>query len=174
MSARVSSGSKLHCCVPLCNGDRRYSPNLSFHSFPKDVKRKRAWIVNIRREPGKYFQVTRSTRVCGKHFRPEDIYESPSGRRLLHYNSVPSIFSWTKSVPERPLPKRVVTERSLPEKLSANDSITPNSQPSNQSSICANPTSLDHNYSKKKKKEHVPKEIRRENLIATSTRKQSP
>ena len=28
--------NRLHCCVPLCNGDSRYHDKLSFHRFPKD------------------------------------------------------------------------------------------------------------------------------------------
>ncbi|XP_039253345.2 THAP domain-containing protein 2-like [Styela clava] len=137
MAARASGGSKLHCCVTLCNGDSRYSPDLSFHSFPKNEKMKRAWIHSIRRDPGKHFQITPSTRVCGNHFRPEDIYETPSGRRRLHHNSVPSKFSWTKLIAERPLPNRLRT---------TDDATVPSSRTSSLSFNHINPTQVDHNY----------------------------
>nr|XP_039247940.1 uncharacterized protein LOC120325841 [Styela clava] len=94
---------------------------------------KSAWIHSIRRDPGKHFQITPSTRVCGNHFRPEDIYETPSGRRRLHHNSVPSKFSWTKLIAERPLPNRLRT-------------TVPSSRTSSLSFNHTNPTQVVHNY----------------------------
>ena len=47
-----------HCCVPLCvNDSRKQNPEISFHSFPTDPKRRAEWIVKIRRDPGYLFQV---------------------------------------------------------------------------------------------------------------------
>ena len=47
-----------HCCVPLCvNDSRKRNPEISFHSFPTDLKRRAEWIVKIRRDPGDLFQV---------------------------------------------------------------------------------------------------------------------
>nr|XP_039272232.1 uncharacterized protein LOC120346532 [Styela clava] len=100
-------------------------------------KMKRAWIHSIRRDPGKHFQITPSLRVCGNHFRPEDIYETPSGRRRLHRNSVPSKFSWTKLIAERPLPNRLRT---------TDDATVPSSRTSSLSFNQINPTQVDHNY----------------------------
>nr|XP_039252199.1 uncharacterized protein LOC120329599 isoform X1 [Styela clava]XP_039252210.1 uncharacterized protein LOC120329599 isoform X2 [Styela clava] len=122
---------------------------------------KRAWIHSIRRDPGKHFQITPSTRVCGNHFRPEDIYETPSGRRRLHHNSVPSKFSWTKLIAERPLPNRLRTT----------DATVPSSR---TSSLCfnhTNPTQVVHNYcivvkTAEEKLEQALKEI--ENLKTVS------
>ena len=41
---------KDHCCVPGCTNDARYQPHLSFHKFPKDPPKRKAWIIKIRRD----------------------------------------------------------------------------------------------------------------------------
>lgn len=46
--------SKLHCCVPGCNADKRYDREnkLSFHRFPPHSKKelRDGWVNNIRRD----------------------------------------------------------------------------------------------------------------------------
>jgi len=47
-----------HCCVPLCVSDsRKEEPEISFHGFPSEPKRRAEWIVKIRRDPGDLFKV---------------------------------------------------------------------------------------------------------------------
>ena len=50
-----------HCCVPGCLNDVRYVENeakeILFFGFPSDKNEKKEWIIKIRRDEGKYFQV---------------------------------------------------------------------------------------------------------------------
>lgn len=47
-----------NCCVPLCQNNRSKKQFIiSFHQFPKDKALKRQWIINIRRDEGKTFEV---------------------------------------------------------------------------------------------------------------------
>ena len=47
-----------HCYVPLCVNDSIYDPSLSFHCFPGDPETRKIWIQKIRRDPGKFFNIT--------------------------------------------------------------------------------------------------------------------
>ena len=48
-----------HCCVPQCqNNLAKNIPNLTFHQFPSDKSIRQRWIVKIRRDVGKSFQVS--------------------------------------------------------------------------------------------------------------------
>ena len=56
-----------HCCVPLCTNNRsKGDTGITFHCFPTNRKLKRTWIVKIRRDVGKTFQVSNvfSLRNC--------------------------------------------------------------------------------------------------------------
>ncbi len=57
---RAEKMAAYHCCVPLCNNDSRYDRDkeLSFFKFPTDKKEMKEWIVRIRRDIGKHFQVS--------------------------------------------------------------------------------------------------------------------
>ena len=58
------------------------------------------WIVAIRRDIGKHFQVTTYTRVCSRHFKPSDYLPSLTGRkRTLKPTAVPSVFHLKKRSP---------------------------------------------------------------------------
>lgn len=50
-------------------------------------------MVNIRRD---HFEVTEYTRVCTRHFFPEDLIQpsNPDGRRRLRKRAVPVLFEW--------------------------------------------------------------------------------
>ena len=78
------------------------STSNSFHSFPKDDKVKKEWIVKIRRDPGINFTVNKHTKVCSEHFSPNDfvatIPDFPTVRARLHSNAIPSIFPWSAEV----------------------------------------------------------------------------
>lgn len=85
------SGSKEHCCVPLCSASSRYNSHLSFHRFPKDTNLRAQWLHKIRRAR---FSVTTHTKVCSRHFTENEIRTSAKGRRVLAAGSVPSLFEW--------------------------------------------------------------------------------
>jgi len=54
-----------HCCVAFCKNDWRYRDKytertgklLHFHQFPADMKRRKEWIIAVRRDEGENFQV---------------------------------------------------------------------------------------------------------------------
>ncbi len=81
-----------HCSVPLCSVSSRYNSCASFHSFPVKKEIRKKWIVNIRRIN---FQVTKHTKVCSVHFKPDDFVEGTSRRRLKK-GAVPSVFEWNR------------------------------------------------------------------------------
>jgi len=93
-----------YCCVPdcyNCGADNKERIKLglqkiSFHSFP-DVKstKGKQWIRLIRRDPGKHFVITKSTKVCSTHFKPDD-FVSGTKKRCLDPNAAPSIFPWNQ------------------------------------------------------------------------------
>uniref|UniRef100_A0A3Q1ER92 THAP domain-containing protein 1 n=1 Tax=Acanthochromis polyacanthus TaxID=80966 RepID=A0A3Q1ER92_9TELE len=89
-----------HCSVPLCQASSRYNSVLSFHSVPDDPETRRKWKVAIRRDN---FTITDRTRVCSRHFTPDD-FRDTAGRRLLKKGVVPSLFQWNSFFlpPQRP------------------------------------------------------------------------
>ena len=91
--------SKSSCCVPLCDkpgymveGGRK----ITFHSFPKDEKTIKSWIVKIRRDLGPKFKLTQHTKICSRHFLDTDFRITFRGRKFLKEGVVPSVFPWTK------------------------------------------------------------------------------
>uniref|UniRef100_A0A3Q1HZH2 THAP domain-containing protein 1 n=1 Tax=Acanthochromis polyacanthus TaxID=80966 RepID=A0A3Q1HZH2_9TELE len=73
--------SALHCCVPLCTVSSHYNSEVSFHSFPVDS------VVDN-------FTPTKSTRVCCRHFKPDDFYVTAGGLRKLKKGVIPLYFEW--------------------------------------------------------------------------------
>ena len=69
----------LHCCVPFCtlkgyrdaNGEK-----ISYFNFPKNNMLRAKWIHAIRREEGKNFKINAVTKVCSRHFKPQDLKKS--------------------------------------------------------------------------------------------------
>ena len=81
-------------------------PAVSFHSFPDPKTHKgKLWITKIRRDPGKDFKITKNTKVCSLHFKPQDFLYSElqieSSRPRLMPNAVPSVFAWTTHLSQR-------------------------------------------------------------------------
>ena len=82
-----------NCCVPECKKEVyvKNGVKISFHTFPEEKKLFMKWIVAIRRDIGKHFQVTKHTRVCSRHFKPSHYLPSHAGRkRTLKPTAVPS------------------------------------------------------------------------------------
>ncbi|XP_048257142.1 THAP domain-containing protein 6-like [Haliotis rufescens] len=97
--------SHFHCCVPQCSSDSRYEANISFHAFPKAEERRGKLILAIRREEGPLFKISKSTVVCGKHFRREEKRKTIC-KTLLRPGVVPSLFAWHNPPPQRKPPMR--------------------------------------------------------------------
>ena len=82
-----------------CEEDSR---KVLFFKFPDHVGRRKQWVHAIRREEGKHFRITKATKVCSRHFRPEyDFVKTLTGRMDLQGNAVPSKFAWTRTSPQK-------------------------------------------------------------------------
>ena len=90
-----------NCGVPECK-KKVYVENgvkFSFHIFPEERKKESyLWIVAIRRDIGKHFQVTKHTRVCSRLFKPSDYLPSLAGRKT---NSSTFCISLEEKIPSK-------------------------------------------------------------------------
>uniref|UniRef100_A0A3B3WI03 THAP-type domain-containing protein n=1 Tax=Poecilia mexicana TaxID=48701 RepID=A0A3B3WI03_9TELE len=104
---RATGTTSEFCCVPLCPVSSRCNKFLSFFSFPADEELRKQWIVAIRRAN---LAIKGHTRVCSRHFKPEDIKEPEKemGRRRLRKGAVPALFEWNNF--SLPLPPPAVWE----------------------------------------------------------------
>ena len=67
----------------------------------------------------KILQVTKSTRICSRHFRKGDIKKSLSGKNELKHGVVPSVFPWIRTSPRK---RKEPRERHFEETASKNAS----------------------------------------------------
>ena len=77
-------------------GGNRITSKISFFTFPDNTNRVKYWCSRIKRVNGKdNFKVTKTTVLCEKHFRPEDVYRPPGGtkKRLLNKETVIPYFT---------------------------------------------------------------------------------
>ena len=100
-----------NCCVPNCTKKLYRTENgkkISYFKFPDDVNPKKRWLHAIRRDEGKEFTVNQNTKICSRHFKPDDFVKSIGGQRIyVREGVVPSRFSWSQSSPlKRRPPKR--------------------------------------------------------------------
>lgn len=99
--------SKASCCVPECNTPGYICENgksITFHKLPlKNKELLDKWIAKMRRDPGQYFKVTDHTRICSRHFKDEDVHQTPSGRRRIKEGAVPTVFHWRPDKSRRPI-----------------------------------------------------------------------
>ena len=63
-ASREGQGHDKHCCVPLCTGNGRLNPELSFHRLPKAPENRKAWIQAIRRDLGPLITVSDLRTTC--------------------------------------------------------------------------------------------------------------
>ncbi|KAK0151111.1 DNA transposase THAP9 [Merluccius polli] len=90
----AQSKRKCYCSVPSCSNNKQKFPYLSFHKFPVDAEKRARWVRAIKRE-GPSFKILRgSTFVCSRHFAPDDVYTTASGRNRIRQGAVPSGFHW--------------------------------------------------------------------------------
>ncbi|KAK3866496.1 hypothetical protein Pcinc_027976 [Petrolisthes cinctipes] len=72
-------------------------PSITFHRIPKDATRRQQWISAMGREN---FTPHSSSRLCSKHFKPEDFDRTSLSYVRLRDNVVPSIFKASSSHPQ--------------------------------------------------------------------------
>nr|XP_058945630.1 uncharacterized protein LOC131773704 [Pocillopora verrucosa] len=127
LNTRAIMRNKDHCCVPKCNNNRsKVQSNITFHQFPKDKDLRRQWIIKIKRDVGRSFKITNSTRVCSDHFKPTDIKKTLTGKSVLVNGAVPSVFEWTTLSKKRKSPtKRECTTRTNTTEIDVVDNIQP-------------------------------------------------
>ncbi|XP_025089366.1 THAP domain-containing protein 1-like [Pomacea canaliculata] len=96
MRALTNKNDNRICCVPQCTVQAYKCPTLSFHDIPKDEQMKKLWLVKIRRDEGPLFRIGKWTKVCSRHFVPEDFrpLSLKGKRRRLKPDAVPSLFTW--------------------------------------------------------------------------------
>ena len=98
-----------HCCVPLCTKkgyrEEETGEKVSYFKFPTEEGLRKLWIHAIRRDEGKSFQISSTTKVCSRHFKSDDLKKSLNGVISLRKGAVPSVFAWKRSSPrKRPPP----------------------------------------------------------------------
>ena len=67
-------GKRDYCCVPVCKARRDDGKMRAFHQFPCNdmAELRKKWIINICRDVGQGFKITRETVVCSDHFLDSD------------------------------------------------------------------------------------------------------
>ena len=71
-----------YCAVYNCSSSSNVDKNLSFFGFPKDVGLQKAWRHYCRR---KKFKLTKYSKICGKHFTPDQYSRYPPRLAELGY-----------------------------------------------------------------------------------------
>ncbi|KAM7289657.1 uncharacterized protein ISCGN_029786 [Ixodes scapularis] len=79
------------CCVPRCQSEQGKT-SVSFHQFPVDNKLKLKWIAAITHGDPPTFRAFHCTKVCGLHFRKDDIFTHGSSKRRVRAGAVPTLF----------------------------------------------------------------------------------
>ena len=98
--AVFSAASKMptHCCVPLCTKkgyrEEETGEKISYFKFPTEEGLRKLWIHAIRRDEGKNFLISNTTKVCSRHFKSDDLKKSFNGVVSLRKGAVPSVFAW--------------------------------------------------------------------------------
>ena len=97
-------------CVPNCTKKKYRTENgekISYLRFPDDVILKKRWLHAIRRDEGKAFRVNQNTKICSRHFKPEDLVKAIGGQRVyVKAGVIPSRFSWSKGSPKKRAPPK--------------------------------------------------------------------
>ena len=118
---------KFNCCVPNCANNWRNSPELKFHSLPRDPKVFAQYVRLIRNGNLKEFSVTDNTKICGKHF--------PNGERVCR-TQLPTIFPWSKPVKRR----RDIIKYDLPLRSMTIEDNSSTALPKDQAVLCQDNT----------------------------------
>ncbi|XP_050507895.1 THAP domain-containing protein 2-like [Diabrotica virgifera virgifera] len=81
------------CAFPSCNYNARMNKEnltkISLHCFPKDVKRRKAWIQFVNKEN---WEPSKGSRLCTKHFAERDVDRTSLAYPIrLRENAIPTI-----------------------------------------------------------------------------------
>ena len=121
--AKAKSPQNRYCCVPLCNQKGSTGPNgekVGFFNLPTDQPARDQWLHAIRRDTGKHFTITDTTKVCSLHFKREHLKKTLGIGRLNYVDgAVPSVFAWKRSSPRKRPPPKIRASPSNPEKIRA-------------------------------------------------------
>lgn len=85
------------CAVPKCDSRAGVTHDVLFHEIPANLQRRQSWLDALRsvRPVGdKSWQPSDHTKICSKHFKPEDYIQGPK-KRYLAPHAVPSKFPRT-------------------------------------------------------------------------------
>lgn len=93
LSSQRGTDAAVKCSVPLCSGSSRLNSKVSFHSFPVDPEVRARWLTKIGRDS---LTPSENTRVCSRHFRPQDFVVTAGGQRGLQKGVLPVLFPWNK------------------------------------------------------------------------------
>lgn len=165
-----------HCCVPLCTKkdkrDKDTGEKISFFRFPDDPSTRKQWIHAIRRDVGKDFSILEGTRVCSRHFKPDDLKKSLNGRISPKPGAVPSIFAWKRSSPrKRPPPTPRLTATTVTNNLASEFSAVMNSATEFNEVTCndSSSTNMAHGTSVPETEEipETPEREEHNNIITT-------
>ena len=94
----------MNCCVPECTKKvyrDESGEKISFFKFPTKKSEKKRWLHAIRREEGKYFRVTKHTKVCSRHFRTGNLRKTLGGKYEVKDGVVPLVFPWIRTSPRK-------------------------------------------------------------------------
>ena len=92
-----TGGRNIYCCIPEC-GSSQYDRNVALFSFPNKEKKPavhKSWCNEIHKDG---FTITKSTKVCELHFKPDEI-KTTLGRGIKTWKTgveVPSGYSFKK------------------------------------------------------------------------------
>jgi hypothetical protein len=71
-----------YCAVYNCSSSSKVDKNVSFFAFPKDAGFQKAWIHYCRRRD---LVLTKHSKICGKHFTPDQYSRYPPRLAELGY-----------------------------------------------------------------------------------------
>ncbi|XP_055943766.1 uncharacterized protein LOC129974966 isoform X3 [Argiope bruennichi] len=99
-----------YCCAIGCKEKASKDCSVSFHSFPKDEKRRKVWLARLKREN---FTVRDSTKICSKHFASACFDREKFGGSWLKKTAVPTLFDFHLQ-PKTNGKKRIIQDAIVP------------------------------------------------------------
>ena len=76
---------------------------IGFFKFLDEEEMTKRWIHAIRRDVGRFFRISRASKVCSLHFKLSNMSKGLGGRMYLKTSAVPSISAWKQTSPRIPL-----------------------------------------------------------------------
>uniref|UniRef100_A0A6P7GJK5 THAP domain-containing protein 2-like n=1 Tax=Diabrotica virgifera virgifera TaxID=50390 RepID=A0A6P7GJK5_DIAVI len=81
------------CAYPLCDynagNKKKFSSKVTLHGFPKDVKRREAWIQFVNKEN---WEPRKGSKLCTRHFEERHVDRTSLAHPIrLRENAIPTI-----------------------------------------------------------------------------------